>query len=59
MAVGLMVSEYQYIDVSGTRPRRDTSRRRNTRASMSMITALPRCMTNLNTPVTLGPSSSA
>ena len=45
MAVGLTVSEYQYIDVSGASPSRATSLRRNSRASMSMITAASRFIT--------------
>ena len=39
---GLVVSEYQYIDVSGTSPSRAMSRRRNSVLSMSITTALPR-----------------
>jgi hypothetical protein len=45
-AVVLAFSEYQYMEVRGAIPRRPTSWRRNTAASISMMTAAARFMSN-------------
>ena len=42
IAVSFLVSENQYIEVSGAMPKRDTCARTNSDAWMSMMTPLPR-----------------
>ena len=42
IAVCFFVSEYQYIDVSGAMPKRETAARTNRVDSMSIVTPLPR-----------------
>ena len=46
IAVSFLVSENQYIEVSGAMPKRETAARVNSVASMSMMTPLPRCIRN-------------
>ena len=59
IAVTFLVSEYQYMDVSGAMPKRDTCARVNMVVWMSMTTPLPRVIRNLNAPTTEGPSIKA
>ena len=58
-ALGLAVSENQYIEVSGARPSRAMSLRRNSACSISITTPLPRVILNEHAPATEGPSSRA
>jgi hypothetical protein len=57
--VSFLVSENQYIEVSGAMPKRVTWARVKSAASMSITTPLVRAMRKRNAPTIEGPSISA
>ena len=59
IAVSFLVSENQYIEVSGAMPKRETWARVNIVAWMSITTPLARVIRNRNAPTIEGPSISA
>jgi len=59
IAVSFLVSEYQYIEVSGAMPKRETWARVNRAVWMSITTPLARVIKNRNAPTIEGPSINA